>query len=339
MMSKLSLTTNVDLQNYSKRIGEIAGKLRPNAIEVFSLPQNYPNKRLLELPESAYTTEGFPQLSRELAKDLGKKLKENSIKSLQFHYPWQNTIMDMNGHNLALTLEAVKAAVDASGVKKASVNYHNVTNYPSMLQTGSQSGETRKALHKTLEGQAVLTQMIKNNVAPGYKIDLVVENNPAYSLFIDKKTGHMHVDNTDLVAEDYIDRQGIDGTTLDCSHAWSVIESFKEGDVEPNLEWCERQYGEIPPSAKSMKNYIQKVAPKLKWLHLSDESRKNNYAHCGLHVGDGDMNLQETLSILNENLTQETPVTIEMNDGHKPEGFARIIENDFPKLKQIISTL
>ena len=142
---------------------------------------------------------------------------------------------------------------------------------------------------------------------------------------------------TDLVAEDYFDRDGIDGTNLDYSHAWSVVEYFMGGEKYPNLEWCRRQYQGVPPSAASIGDFVQRVSPKVRWVHLSDEPHP--YTHSGSHMGDGKIDFEECARLLNECTGDEVVVaTIEVKDGHTPDGFKRIVEHDFPYLSKIFGS-
>lgn len=331
-MGKISLTTNVDLQNYEKRIDDIVRYMNPLGIEIFSLPQNYANRYQLELPDRQ-DSDRFALLSKELAKGIGRKFKKHGIHRVQYHYPWQKTLLDMDGHNLALTIQFGDIILEESGVDQLTINYHNVLKYPTPSMVKGFDGSYREDIHGMLETQTVLVRQIRDQFKSPCL--LIVENNPAVSIDYDKKTGEGILDNVDLVAEDYIGRRGIDGTNLDYSHAWTVVEYFKGDKKYSNLEWCRRQYGGVPESAKSMENFVREVAPKVRWLHLSDEPHP--YTHSSSHIGDGEIDFRECARLLDEYLTNNDIVvaTIEVKDGHTPEGFKKIIEHDFPCLSKI----
>jgi hypothetical protein len=174
-----------------------------------------------------------------------------------------------------------------------------------------------------------------------------VENNPAVSIDDDKKTGEKIVDVFDLVVEDYIGREGLDGMTLDYSHAWCVVDYFKRDLSKPsdtksdpiwnepswNMEWCRRQYNGVPRSAQSIENYVKKASHFIKWVHIGDEP--NAFSHDGRHIGEWNINFKECMELLEEHLTKETPATIEVKDGHTDAGFKRILEHDYPVLKEL----
>jgi len=337
-MTNISLTTNVDLQNYASRVDTIAKHFKPLGIEIFSLPQNYQSKQQLELPEKQESS-GYALLSKELARDIGRKIKANGIPRVQFHYPWQQTLLDKDGHDLALTFQFCDEIKESSGAERFTINYHNVLKYPSPRQVESMlaiqrepmPASYRRHIHRMLDVQAVLSQLIKRDL--NSEIDLIVENNPATSVDVDKKTGQNLLDNTDLVPEDYIGRLGIDGTNLDYSHAWTVVEGLIGDKKQSNLEWCKRHYGVVPESARSIERFVKAVSPRVKWVHLSDEL--NAYSHEGLHAGDGKIDLKKCLCLLNSHLTKETPATIEVKDGYTPEGFKKILEQDLPVLSAL----
>lgn len=333
-MSKLSLTTNVDLQNYAKRVGDIAKTMDTSAIEFFSLPQNYLPKMQLELPEYA-EPDKFAIINRKLAEDIGRRLRKHDIRFVQFHYPWQKTLLDMDGHDLALTIQFCDVILHRSCAERLTLNYHNVRKYPTLKKVEELDGAERKRFLNMLESQTIMSQHLKEELKSD--IELIVENNPAFSIDEDKKTEKGIVDNLDLVAEDYIYRDGIDGTNLDWSHAWSVVEYFKGDRKCANLEWCRRQYHGVPASARSIESFVRTVAPKIKWIHLSDEL--DPYSHLGLYMGDGRIDFVKCLKLLDKYLPEETPATIEVKDGHKPEGFKRIKEHDFPVLEKLIKSL
>lgn len=334
-ISKISLTTNTDLQNYEKRIDEITKYMNPLGIEMYAVSQNYENSRQLELPKKRGTTTFYNLLSEELAKDIGKKLKTNGISKVQYHYPWQKNLLDMNGHDIALSIKFCDIIQQFSNAEQVTINYHNVLNYPSPERIKELDGKERRRILKMLERQAAISQFIKHDIYTS--IDLILENNPVAVIVSDKKIGQDLFDVTDLVAEDYINRENIDGVTFDYSHAWGVVESFKNNKNFPNIRWCEKQYDGIPKSAKSIEDFVKKVSPKALWCHISDEPK--TCIHSGLHIGDGNIDFEECMSLLNKHLREETPVTIEIMDGHTPEGFKRIIEKDFPKLSAILSTI
>jgi len=347
-MGKISLSTNVDLQNYAMRIDAIAKAFNPLGIEIFSLPQNYAPKIMLELPETAQSYEGkFTVLNRQTAKELGKLLKKNGVAKIQFHYPWQKTLLDMNGHDIALTYAFCDIIKDESGAERLTINHHNSYKYPVPSAMVGLNGKYRKELLKMLKKQTGFTSSIGKQM--GTNCQLVVENNPAVSIDDDKKTGEKIVDVFDLVVEDYIGREGLDGMTLDYSHAWCVVDYFKRDRSNPsdtqflwegafnepswNMEWCRQQYGGVPRSAQSMENYVKKAAHIIKWVHIGDEPHA--FTHSGGHVGEGKIDFKECAELLNSSLPMETPATIEVKDGHTDVGFKRILEHDLPLLKEL----
>jgi len=336
-MSKISLSTNVDLQNYARRVDDVATAMKPLGIEIFSLPQNYANKIQLDLPEKKTVLNGFPVLSREMAKEIGKEFRRNGIRRIQFHYPWQKTLLDMNGHDIALTYNFCDIVLEESGAEKLTINHHNSYKYPTPSMARELDSEYRWELLDMLAKQTALAKRIGKKTCT--QCLLIVENNPATSVDTDKKTGEGILDVFDLVPEDYIGRPGLDGTTLDYSHAWSVVGYFKCDFSKPhekpgeNLEWCRRQYAGIPHAARSMKSFVEEVAPRVEWLHIGDEP--DAFSHDGRHIGEGDINFKGCAELLEEFLTKDTPATIEVKDGHTDAGFKRILEHDYPVLKEL----
>lgn len=326
----ISLSTNVDLQNYEQRIDDIVKYMNPLGIEIFSLPQNYLNKWQLELPDKSEPN-NFNLLSKELAKDIGKKFKKYGIHRIQYHYPWQKSLLDMGGCDIALTIQFCDIILEESKADQLTINYHNVLKYPIPSKAESLSGKDRENILGMLKQQAIMSKYIKEQFKSNCL--LIVENNPAVSIDHDIKTGEDIIDNIDLVAEDYINRKGIDGTTLDYAHAWSVVGYFNGDKKYSNLEWCRKQYG-IPKSAESLEKFVKKVSTKIKWLHLGDEP--NPYVHSGSHIGDGKIDFNECAKLMYKYLTEDIVVTIEVKDGHTKEGFKRIVEYDFPYLKNLL---
>jgi len=327
----ISLSTNVDLQNYDSRTGVIVKHMNPFGIEIFSLPQNYTSDYELYLPDQADSRGRFNVLSKGLARDIGRRFKRHGIHRVQYHYPWQKSTLDMNGHDFALTMGFCDIILAESGAEQLTINYHNVMKYPTPSRVSELSGSFRREIHDMLETQTKLIKQIRNQ--SGSHCFLIVENNPAVSSDSDGKTCEGIIDNVDLVPEDYIIRKGINGTTLDYSHAWTVVKYFQGNVKSPNLEWCRRQYRGVPRSARSLEKFVQAVAPATRWLHLSDEPHP--YTHSGSHIGDGKIDFQECARLLNEHLEDDDIVaTIEVKDGHTPEGFKRVIEHDFPFLKR-----
>ena len=328
-MKKVSLSTNVDLQNYGDRIGEIVRYMNPLGIEIFSKPENYKPEYLMDLPEKSASYGNFTTISKQLAKNIGNKLR--GIKRIQFHYPWQKTLLDMDGNDFAQTIKFCDIILEESGAEQLTINYHNVLKYPSPSFVENLKGSEREDVMKKQETDAKYAKWIKENLKSPCL--LIVENNPAVSADEDKKTGEQILDNVDLVAEDYIERDGIDGTNLDYSHAWTVAGYFSGDKKYPNLEWCRRQYEGVPESAKSIENFVKTVAPKIKWIHLSDEPHP--YTHSGMHLGEGATDFHECTRLLDKYLADEVVATIEVKNGHTQEGFKKIIEHDFPFLRKI----
>jgi hypothetical protein len=348
-MGKISLSTNVDLQNYARRIDDVAKAFNPLGIEIFSLPQNYAPKIMLELPETAQPYEGkFTVLNRQTAKELGKMLKNSGVAKIQFHYPWQKTLLDMNSHDIALTYAFCNIILEESGAERLTINHHNSFKYPIPSAMAGFKGKYRKELLKMLKKQTGFAKSIGKQM--GTACQLVVENNPAVSIDDDKKTGEKIVDVFDLVVEDYIGREGLDGMTLDYSHAWCVVDYFNRdlsnpfgarfdiqkgafNEISENMEWCRRQYNGVPLSAQSIENYVKKASHFIKWVHIGDEP--NAFSHSGGHVGEGTIDFKECAELLNSLLPMETPATIEVKDGHTDAGFKRILEHDLPSLRKL----
>ena len=92
------------------------------------------------------------------------------------------------------------------------------------------------------------------------------------------------------------------------------------------------QYDGVPESAESIGNYVEMVAPRIKWIHLSDEPHSR--IHSGLHIGEGGIDFQECARLLDDSIVDDTVATIEVSDGHKDDGFKKIIEHDYPLLKK-----
>jgi len=337
-MSKVSLSTNVDLQNYATRIGTVAKAFNPMGIEIFSLAKNYPGGYPLELPEQEKTLEGASVISKELARKVGKAFREYGIRKIQFHYPWEKEILDRHGHDIALTFNFCDIVLEESGAEQLTINHHNLVKYPTPSEAKISGAEFRESILDALDTRTLIVKGIKKSC--GSRCKLIAENNPSCGIELDKKTGEYLVDNVDFVPEDFLDREGIEGMNLDYPHAWTVVAYFQGKAFEyegprstENLEWCRRHYGGVPESAKSMENFIRKVAPKVEWMHISDEA--NPYAHKGLHVGEGNVDFKECADLLEKYLPKETPATIEVKDGHTEVGFKRILEHDWPFLKKL----
>ena len=256
-MVNISVSTNVDLGNCLERIGVIAKEMHPEGIEIFSLPGNYSNTLQLELPQTYAGPEPnqpnancVEQLNAEYAVKIGKELNKNGIKKIQFHYPWQKDLLDMDGHHLAQTFNFCDLINDEAKADKFTINYHNVFKYPSPRTVNGLDGAARENMIKGLEAKAVNSQYIKKDT--GSKIKLIAENNPATSWDDDKKTGQMLLDNVDIVAEDYCDRKGLDGFNLDIPHAESVVKASNANEKNSNIAWMIRRstkirtvYGEL----------------------------------------------------------------------------------------------
>ena len=90
-------------------------------------------------------------------------------------------------------------------------------------------------------------------------------------------------------------------------------------------------------SAQSMENFVSILAPKIEWLHIGDEP--DAYSHAGLHIGDGKFELVEDLALLKKYLKNDVVATIEVKDGHKPDGFSKIIKSDYPKLQEMLKSI
>jgi len=324
----------VDLQNYSDRIPDIERYMHPTSIEIFSVPQNYKNEYILELPEKQGSST-YPLLSKELARDMGKKLKEHGITKVQYHYPPKKSLLDMSARDLAITLKFCDIILRTSDVERFTVNYHNFLNYPIPRKVEELNGNDRKKIIKMLDDISVLSQHIKSGF--DMPMELIVENNAGSEFRYDETANQYLAANVDLAVEDYINRKGIDGTTLDYSHAWLVVKCFEKNKKYPNLEWCKRQYGGIPESGKSIKSFVRMASPKIRWIHLSDESY--DLVHSALHIGEGNIDFVECLGFLNKYLSEETPTTIEINNGHSPEGFKKIVEKDYPRLSELFTSV
>jgi hypothetical protein len=331
----ISLSANVNLQNYREKIPKIAKLMKPVGIEIYSLPENYPNNYQLKLPDrQEFNNQGknrFSLLSERLANDIGRVLKQCGIRKLQYHYPWQKMLLNMNGHDLGLTVQFCDIILEKSGAEQMTINYHNVLKYPVPSVVKKLDGEFRNNILKMLEVQTRIAQKIKKQF--GSRCLLIIENNSAAFTECDKSTGEkLFSSNVDFVAEDYINREGVEGTNLDYSHAWNVISCFNGNKKYPHLQWCRRQYGRTPESAGSMENFVRNVASKIKWIHICDELP---YTHSGSHIGDGKIDFEECARLLNNYLEEEIVATIEVSDSHTPDGFKRILQHDFPFLKKI----
>jgi len=329
-MVQISISTNVDLQNYKKRIDSVCKLMSPEGIEIFSLPYNYPNKFYSQLEEKHESK--FPVLSKSLALEIGKKLRKNRIKKVQFHYPWQKHPLDMNGSDINFTIQFCDLVLEESGAEQLTINYHNsFKHYPDKLK--KLNSEFRKNLLNSFELQTQIMKDIRDELDSECLLN--VENNPAVALIKDSN-GNLVQDIVDQVSEDFINRKWIDGITFDYSHAWLVMEYFRRNEQKfANMELCRKQYGGVPNSAKSMNNFVKSVASRIKWIHLSDEVHP--YQHEGLHIGEGKIDFNECAELLKKYLKKDVVVTIEVLDGHTPEGYKKIVEKDFPLLKELLS--
>ncbi len=339
----LSLTTNVDLQNVlSSRIPQITNVMETDAIEIFTLPQNYFHPDIARypsvMPEKKSQYGKFNILSKELAQNIGEEMRKNSVSRIQLHYPWQKSLMDMDGQHIALTIAFCDIISNVAEADRFTINYHNVRKFSADVLSEKSQGD-RQIMHQGLAAQALEAKYIRD----GMESDclLIVENNPALSKNYDSFQKSLVFDCVDQVAEDFANRKHIDGINFDVSHAWTVIKYFTENPeigTFGTMEWLREQYqGKVPESAKSMESFVKTIALRTNWLHLSDESTA--YEHLGKHIGDGSINHEESLRLLIKHLTENTPVTIETGNGHTPEGFKRVLKQDFPRLKAILETL
>lgn len=331
-MVRISLSANVDLQNYPQRIDDIAKIMRPDGIEIFSLPSNYPATYYGGLQDSDTQVGNHPILNKELARDIGRKLSNYGIRKVQYHYPWQKMPLDMNGSDFALTIQFCDIVLEESGAHQLTINYHNSLKYPEQV-LGKVSREFRENVLKMCDTQTLIMRDLRNHL----KSDclLVLENNPAVARIYDN-TGSLILDVVDLVSGDFVKRSGNDGFTLDYSHAWSVTEYFRvNGEKNSNLELCRQQYGDISYSDDLLERFVRCVAPRVKWIHLCDE--KSPHEHLGLHIGDGVIDFRRCAELLKTYLKEDVIATIEVRDGHTEEGFRRIAEHDFPILEELFS--
>lgn len=334
-MARVSLSANVDLQNYHQRIDDIARLMRPDGIEIFSLPRNYPTSYYDGLQDrSALNTN--PVLSKELAKDIGKKLRHRGIRKVQYHYPWQKMPLDMNGSDFALTIQFCDIVLEESMAHQLTINYHNSLKYPEQVLS-KRSPKFREDLLRMCGTQTLVLRDLRNHL--GSNCLLVLENNPAIARIYDN-TGSLILDVVDLVPGDFLTRPGNDGFTLDYSHAWLVAEYFRvnndlriSDDKHPNLELCRQQYGDV--FGDLLEKFVISVAPRVKWVHLCDE--KSSYEHLGLHIGEGVIDFRKCAELLKTHLKEDVVATIEVREGHTEEVFRRIIEHDFPILEELFS--
>jgi hypothetical protein len=319
-VGQVLLTTNVDMFNYKGRIGKIAEVMGNHGLEIFGLARNYPNRHQLSLADDA------PQavVSKNLAKDLAGELRKYGFERLQFHYPIEKSIMDMNGQDLGLTLEFCNIILEESRAKSMTITYHNVYRYSPFSNAFSLE---RVLILNLLEANSRLASKIAEDYRS--RCQLTVENNSAVSIGFGEQNREGVIYNTaDLVPGDYVGRWGLSGNTFDYAHAWTVVNSDRD---HKNIEWT-KVGSEIPDT---LEDFVQQVSGSMRWMHLCDEV--DPLKHTGSHIGDGKIDFVECAYILSDFIPDGTIATIEVCDGHTEDGFRRILEHDYPLLKLLLT--
>lgn len=310
-MGKIHLTANIDLKNYEYRISDIVRTMKTPGIEIMSLPENF------------YANSGSPYLSLKIAEKMAIELKNHDIAYVQFHYPVSFQLHGYFEQFFYRSLEFCSIIKNVSGAQ-VTLNYHNDVVIPhNIVKDGEARAEQLNDLEKIAKRAALINQTY------GSPCLLVVENNG-----VTNASNNNSLRYFDMVAEDYEERDGIEGNTFDISHAWRIVHCFKKGRRYKNLEWCMRQYNGVPDSAKSLENFIKRAAKGMKWIHLADEDNMNK--HQARHIGEGKIDFVKCLRTLSETTDGEIIATIEVDDGHTPDGFRKILESDYPKLSEIL---
>jgi hypothetical protein len=328
-MAHFSITTDIDLQNYRGRLDEIAAKMHPEGIEIVSLKQNYESRLNEMLPEHSYTE--YPILNKELAMNLGREFRRHGIQRILFRYPRDQWALQSEGLKLATAFQFSQVIFEESDAQQVIVNYNNATLIPSGWSRFHEF--SRKGI---LENQTVHNGLeLRDQYGPNCL--LTVENNPVVSSRIDSDDGKNMLYYMDLLPEDFLGRNWIDGITLDVANAAGAIEGFQTFSEFPNLEACVVQYRHVPQSTYSFDSYAHIAAPMIKWIRISDQSdvRRN----LRLHLGEGRLTIESFIRSLDSCLKNDTVISIDVRDGNTKKGLKRIFEHDYPYLIGILNSI
>lgn len=353
-MAKLSYTSVVALNDYTitDRIAELFKPYQEDlqGIQVILNPRNYneeyPQQLFddsdkiadkLKMPKGSFANN--PQLTLEMAREMGKVFERNNVRKIQLHYPWAKSIDDMNWQSLALTINFGDKLGEYSNADEVHVNYHpHGAKVFDLSYVKNLSGNHRAVSQAKLQTDNLFSKWVKESLDS--EVILTAENNPPYSPEKMPLTGKIGADNFSLIPGDFY---GAEAICLDIAHADNMLNSLKlpEYQMPENVKWLIRQYEGIPDYCTSPDNFIRawespifsELKTPIKWLHICDEPEV--LGHVGAHIGDGKVNFKPWSDAIHKYVKGDIIATIEVEDAYKPEGLERSAKNDLPKLIEI----
>jgi len=326
-MSRIHLTTNVDLINYGQRIPLIAEVMQPRGIEIYLTKSAMPSYGCGDLPERRGTSSHpDPVISSIQAHLLAEALAGTGMTDIQVHYPDGVGLVGRDPRAFNMVAQFCDELKRALGPKRFTLNYHNGTRVPAEF-VGVQTSETRRVYWNHANRVAGEMKSILDSMG----IRLLVENN---GIGYGGGTGGLlhHIKFIDIFPKDFRSKRNIDGITFDVAHAWRVAECLKLNVRYANLRWIQREYHDR--GHYFLREFVRENVHLIRWLHFADED--DPWYHKGLHIGDGKVRYDKIIPFLLDSLPSEKNVVIEILNGHKPDHFIRILEEDFPRLQQII---
>jgi hypothetical protein len=161
----------------------------------------------------------------------------------------------------------------------------------------------------------------------GSRVIPVLENSPPFSA----ADGSVHF--IDMAFEDIGPRLGSRGFVLDVCHATMTIAYYRQDKVRhPGLEAARRAYGGIPPSLRSLENYIAAAGKNTRWLHVSDATGMYGADEGKVPGNGGLIDFPKMMAGLRKHV--ETPMgVLELVDSHKDYS---LIEKSFAALKPLL---
>jgi hypothetical protein len=318
------ITTNADLQNYRTRIPAIARNFFP-AVEIVITPENLPFEIGFDSSACPRPYDQYGKIDERTAKDIGKELKRNGMVIAQVHSP---SDFEMEGFNEALFKSLFyfcSVLRNESDLRQLSFNYHAIGVSPDSAGGGSY-GEKRRNAHRQLEDLARSIYQVNGGCGSPCDLLLAENNGIGENHEPPARCNRSKLKITDLLPEDFLGREGIHGNTFDFSHGWRVTECFAQGIRYPNLDWCEEQYGKLPPSATDFSAFISRIAPLTRWVHVAGES--DAVSHQRLHLDDKEnaIDYGRYVGVFKEHMDTESDigVTIETIDSPTNAGFERM---------------
>ncbi len=292
---------NIDLANFRTRLTELK-RINPEmrSVEMFLLPANY-------APGDTLAKKGKFLLSEESAQDLGKLLNRHNIRFFQAHYPWQWRPADALGDYFRQTVTFCAAAAGA-GVH-TTINHHIATKALQGSAVFQEPGMRRRLL-AAAETEALFAKSIIRDERAD--VGLLLENNNVVG---EKTPDGLILNMIDTVAEDFVERTGLDGFCLDWGHAWAVTEYFRQQERADNMEAVRNIYGGAPGSCRTMTAFFRMLAPKIRWIHVNDEAHA--LKHLGLIPGQGRIDWAEFFDCMGM-LKRDVPATLEIAESYKP---------------------